>query len=276
MRILVVGSLGYIGSETFLQLTQDFSVTGIDIRDGTSYQSLSREMVATFDSVIWLAGHSSVKSSEEDPIGALKNNLSDLYEFALKIPQNSKFICASSASVYGNSAPNISEETDNLPPSINIYDRTKKWFEELIPDLHSQPYMLRFGTVSGWSPRMRRDLIVNAMTLDALDSGVVKVRNGSRYRSVLGIGDLISAIRTILLEDVPSGTYNVASQSGSIDEIGSRVAAKLGAQVSRSGESDSGSGGYSFRLSTQKLESLTSWRPTLTIEDIVSSIKDRV
>lgn len=126
MKILVIGSSGYIGSEVVRRLNEEFSVTGIDLYDGISYQSLGKDLVSTFDSVIWLAGHSSVQSSEKDPAGALKNNLSNLYEFALKIRENSKFICASSASVYGNSAPHISEETDTLPTSINVYDRSKK------------------------------------------------------------------------------------------------------------------------------------------------------
>lgn len=135
--------------------------------------------------------------------------------------------------------------------------------------------MLRFGTVSGYSSNLRRDLIINAMTLDALDFGIVQIRNGSKYRSVLGIGDLTTAIRTLLLESPPPGVYNVASESASIDEIGSRVAARLSTETDRVDEIDSGLSGYSFRLSTKKLERLTSWRPTLTIEDIVTTIKDQ-
>ena len=271
MHLLVIGGRGYIGSflvEQWLNHS-NFSIEVIDQQgqDGVRYQDLSRHFLDKFDSVIWLAGHSSVSQSLADPVGALSNNLVDLYELTLKMKSSQCFVYASSASVYNRQSDSIAIETDDLGLSLNAYDLSKKWFDEISQTIPCSVYGLRFGTVSGPSPKFREDLIVNAMTLSALRNNVVQVRNGGMWRSVLGINDLVSAIGTVLAQKPNAGIYNVASFSATIGDIGKRISEAMGVPL----QIEDGEGTYNFRVSTEKLEQV-GWRASETLESIIDNI----
>jgi nucleoside-diphosphate-sugar epimerase len=272
MRIVVVGGRGYIGSALveYLQTNKGLLITIVDEKGGNfnSYQHLSVESLSNIDVVVWLAGHSSVAQSIADPVGALRNNLVDLYEFGRMLRSEQVFIYASSASVYNRLDSSLAVETDRLNTPLNAYDLSKKWFDEISLQLNTKVYGLRFGTVSGVSPVMRSDLIINSMVKSGIANGYINVKNEINNRSVLGVKDLISAVNTILFERPEVGIYNVASESSTIGEIGRRVARVLGVQLITK-PSD---GTYNFQVSTKKLESNTSWRPRETVESITQEL----
>ena len=272
MRIMVIGGRGYIGSALvkYLQKNKGLLITIVDEKAGdfNSYQHLSVESLSNIDVIIWLAGHSSVAQSIADPVGALRNNLVDLYEFGRTLKPEQIFLYASSASVYNRSDNSLALETDRLNTPLNAYDLSKKWFDEISLQLNAKVYGLRFGTVSGVSPIMRSDLIINSMVRSVKINGYIDVKNEIYNRSVLGIEDLISAVNTILREMPEVGIYNVASESATIGEIGRRVAKVLGVQLNTK-PSD---GTYNFQISTEKLESNTSWRPRETVESITQNL----
>ena len=86
MRLVIIGGYGYIGSKLhayFNVRRPKYAIDVVDVatQNGNRYQQLSREDLSEFDAVIWLAGHSSVSQAIADPVGALRNNLVDLYEF---------------------------------------------------------------------------------------------------------------------------------------------------------------------------------------------------
>ena len=235
---------------------------------GKRYQDLSKDFIGRFDAIIWLAGHSSVSHAVTDPVGALRNNLVDLFEFGLSLKKDQIFVYASSASVYNRLDTSLAIEDDELQPPLNTYDLSKKWFDELSIEIIAQTYGLRFGTVVGISPNMRTDLIVNAMVISGLQNGYIMVKNEFNMRSILGISDLARAIEVILKERPEIGIYNVASESASIGEIGKRVAATLRVPVTVA-PSD---GTYNFQVATTKLEKNTTWRPTETVESLVMEL----
>jgi UDP-glucose 4-epimerase len=271
MKILIVGGKGYIGSFLVEQWInhKDFDVAMIDQlgSNGVKYQSLSSAELCKFDSIVWLAGHSSVRQSLDDPVGTLSNNLVDLYEFGLKLESSQEFIYASSASVYHRTSNEIASETDELGSSLNTYDLSKKWFDELAQSLPCKTYGLRFGTVSGPSPKFRDDLIINAMTISALRHQEVRIQNGGMWRSILGINDLVSAVSQILSEKPNPGVYNVASFSSTIEDIGTQIGLLLSVPL----QINEGTGTYNFRISTHKLESI-GWKATETLDSIVNKI----
>ena len=273
MRLVIIGGYGYIGSKLhayFNVRRPKYAIDVVDVatQNGNRYQQLSREDLSEFDAVIWLAGHSSVSQAIADPVGALRNNLVDLYEFGRLLRPDQIFIYASSASVYNRPNSSLAKETDELHTPLNAYDLSKKWFDEISPKLVSQTYGLRFGTVSGMSPNMRLDLIVNSMVNSGIKNKCISVKNETSWRSILGIEDLVTAIDAILHERPESGIYNVASESATIGEIGRRISTVLGVPL----EFESGEGTYNFQISTSKLEEHTTWSPTQTIEVISKSI----
>ena len=272
MQVLVVGGCGYIGSSVVQKLKNEHNnlVSVVDLIDGDGrrYQDLTPDEICEFDVVVWLAGHSSVSKAISDPVGALRNNLVDLYEFGRKLSAEQVMIYASSASVYNRPDASLAFETDELRPPLNVDDLSKKWFDEIVLQLGCQTYGLRFGTVSGLSPNMREDLIINAMVKSGLQNGYVTVRNESKWRSILGITDLFQAINSIKNECPEAGIYNVASESATIGEIGNRVATVLGVPL----KIESSDGTYNFQISTIKLQKCTTWRPMETVESLSADL----
>ena len=86
-----------------------------------------------------------------------------------------RFTFASSASVYGFSHKVGLTEDDEVNPQ-SYYAQSKLDAERELISLAGdgfEPVILRQATVSGWSPRMRWDLVVNTMVMWALLKGTI-------------------------------------------------------------------------------------------------------
>ena len=55
-------------------------------------------------------------------------------------------------------------------------------------------HVIRPATVCGWSPRMRLDLSVNMLTLQALKNNLITVFGGKQIRPNIYIDDLVDGI----------------------------------------------------------------------------------
>jgi nucleoside-diphosphate-sugar epimerase len=89
-------------------------------------------------------------------------------------------------------------------------------------------YGLRFGTVNGYSPKMRWDLIINSMYKSAMESGVINVVNPNIHRAILFIDDLVDAMQAIIdKNDGNGGIYNIASFNDSIGNIAEYVSSYI-------------------------------------------------
>ena len=109
-KILLIGSAGYIGTQLYSEL-QDYDVTCVDtcwfdepLHDciKKDFNELSTEFIQSFDVVILLAGHSSVKMCEGEFTNAFSNNVTNFINLLGKLTKSQKFIYASSSSVYGS------------------------------------------------------------------------------------------------------------------------------------------------------------------------------
>ena len=82
----------------------------------------------------------------------------------------------------------------------------------------------RQGTVSGYSPRMRLDLIINTMFRSAIEEGAITVNNPAIWRPILSIRDAASAyIRAIEAPESISGIFNIASGNYTVGEVADYV-----------------------------------------------------
>ena len=82
-----------------------------------------------------------------------------------------QFIYASSGSVYGmKDEPNVTEDLSLVP--ISVYNKTKMVAERVLLSYGNQMavHCIRPATVCGWSPRMRLDVSVNMLTMQALQN----------------------------------------------------------------------------------------------------------
>lgn len=258
-EVLLIGALGYIGSRLLIHLrATGHSVTPLDraAPQGTEIlpadcRHLSASDLQRFGTIIWLAGHSSVKMATEAPADAFENNVSGLLRLAQRLGPTQRLIYASSASLYsGNESPDhvITEEVIGFQYQ-NAYDLSKYAFDKLISTLNIDFVGLRFGTVCGTSPRQRHELLLNSMVRSAVRTGTVQVSNPQARRSVLAMNDLVATIQALIEVRPPSGFYNLASYSMGIGEFGEAVAHQLGARVVEM----PGTGTYTFSVDSTKI-----------------------
>jgi nucleoside-diphosphate-sugar epimerase len=138
-----------------------------------------------------------------------------------------------------------------------------------MPLLEVEYYGLRFGSVNGWSPNMRTDLMINSMTLSALKNKEVNVFNAHAHRPIVSIHDLCRAVHNIVFSTSDDrGIYNVASFNLNIGEIGKRVASHLNVPLVDKGTSVT----YDFMVSSEKFEQTFDFKFESTVESVVNSI----
>jgi len=280
-NILIIGGNGYVGSRLRQVLTQDYTVDSVDCcwynYDKTSrrvdYHKLTVEELAKYHTVILLAGHSSVASCVGDIQSPWLNNVTNFTNLANKLSWNNiPLIYASSASVYGNSLPGqlFTEDNRQFIP-VNNYDITKYTLdlEARIAIGRGQPVMgLRFGTVNGWAPNLRADVMINAMYNAAMLQGKITVTNKHINRALLGIEDLCRGIARCIEQPV-AGIYNMASFNATVEYIATTVAEKLAVPVVDKGVT---ANAYDFGLDTTLFQQTFGFTFTETPVTIVDSL----
>jgi nucleoside-diphosphate-sugar epimerase len=88
-----------------------------------------------------------------------------------------------------------------------------------IADDNFKVIALRKGTVCGYSPRMRLDLVLNIMFKHAMTTSTITVNNPEIWRPILSIQDAVQAYTNAIELDAPSGTYNICSGNYQIKEL---------------------------------------------------------
>ena len=243
-NILIIGGTGYIGSKLTHVLRNDFNVAIVDINPVNSKEienipikkedmnNLTRKDVKDFETIIVLAGNSSVKSSS-NLFSTHYNNVENFIHILKITDKTQKVIYASSSSVYGDTKDRVVNEDNLILKSHNYYDFTKKiadlYAEMAIEKEHRQLFGLRFGTVNGYSPNFRNDIMINAMTNNALTKGEINVFAKNTARPILAIKDLCRAVVSIINKGnlKTAGVYNLASFNTNVDTIAKTLSKKL-------------------------------------------------
>jgi len=278
-KVLILGGNGYIGSRLRQVLGDHHFVKSNDCgwfaydeaSDSRDYHKLTREELAEFDVVIVLAGHSSVPSCRGDLPGPWLNNVTNFTDLLAKL-DDQLVIYASSASVYGNSKPGERhKETNTHFTPVNNYDVTKYALDQqaTIANLKGQRVIgLRFGTVNGWAPNLRVDVMINSMYHSVQNGTGIQVMNPHISRAMLGIEDLCRAIEHCIDAPVP-GIYNLASFNGTVGEIAQAVSDKLGVDIIDKGTT---ANAYDFALDTTLFEQTYDFTFRETPATIVDSL----
>jgi nucleoside-diphosphate-sugar epimerase len=237
MRILVAGGAGYIGSRLVPSLMEHgYQVDVIDALWFGNHlppdvQVVQRDLFTCdmsafegYEQVIFLAGISNDPMAEYDPAENFVQNgaLPAYLAFTAKKARVKRFIYASSCSIYGYTQDELYDESGTIACGYP-YGISKLQGERAVLQMADADFSviaLRQGTVCGWSPRMRFDLIVNTMYKTAIASGVITVNNASIWRPILDIRDATRAFtRAVQASYGISGVFNVASGNYTVGQV---------------------------------------------------------
>ncbi len=240
-RVLVTGSLGYVGSVLVpYLLSQGHSVRGIDVgffKDALLYpappyetiikdaRDITKEDLRGYEAVIHLAAISN------DPFGTLTE--SQVYgptrDYAQKIAAVCKelgidFIFASSCSVYGAGSTELFDERASVVP-LTPYSRNKLQIEEdlrALADDSFSPLSLRFATAYGLSPRMRFDIVINMLCgMAVARREIVLNSDGRAWRPFIHVEDMARVFDVALSRATGNGLtiLNVGLDSDNLQII---------------------------------------------------------
>lgn len=263
MSTVIIGGDGYIGNALREHLEADV----ID----NNWSELDTDWdVDQYDTIILLAGHSSMPMGRDDPKGAWQNNVINFKRLLDKLRDDQRLIYASSASVYNNIKSTPTEDAKEVDV-MNMYDLSKWIIDQLAIQSGKHTYGLRFCTVNGYSPVLRIDLMINKMAEDAKTKGEVTIKNAFLTRPILGIQDLCRAIKTIVKSrEDHRGIYNLCSLNGyTVREYADAVVHEFGGVVHDLGNEPH----YVYGADTAKFEDTYKFKFTDTLEGIVESLK---
>ena len=218
MKILITGNLGYVGSVLTKHLKHNFSnleIIGfdraffshiisediispelfVDIQYINDVRSFPESLLRGIDAVIHLAAISNDPMGNEFSEVTNDVNFLSTIDIATKAKRMgvSKFIFASSCSVYGFASELPKTEKDEVNP-LSTYAKSKIDAERDLLELADENFTitcLRFATACGYSPRLRLDLVLNDFVASALSSGKINIlSDGSPWRPLIDVNDI--------------------------------------------------------------------------------------
>jgi len=241
--VLVSGGMGYIGTTLVPMLQRaDYDVKVVDsLWFGDNLGASCRKVIAdvrninkdwleSIDAVIHLAGFSSDPMAEADPMANYVVNAAATAHLAQVTKEMGirKFVQASSCSVYGFVTGKLLTEEFEPKPQFP-YAISKLMAERALlsfADESFTPVILRMGTVGGYSPRMRLDLVINAMTANGIAKKKILVHNPSLWRPLVDVRDVARAFM-VALEHEASGIFNVMEANYTVKSMALEVAHTL-------------------------------------------------
>ena len=240
-RVVVFGSDGYVGAVLSMQLQESqIQFVGLDSK-WFSPSPDDREGIATdvrdFDlqelgftpsAIVYLSAVSNDPIGESFSVPTLEINAHAAERIAVQAKSLgvSRFIVASSCSVYGDSGKDARSETDRTMP-LTTYAKSKVLLEDSLRPLADSSFRviaLRFATACGPSPSQRLDVVLNDLVASALSSGVIGLNSdGQSWRPLIDVRDMARAI-IWALTCAPSGmspfeVINVGSEQSTLRVI---------------------------------------------------------
>ena len=251
-KILIFGGSGYVGSKLIVNLLKNnFEVINYDLDlfgkkhlpfKNNSFKHIHADIRDTDKIKQTLSKYNPqiiihLACISNDPSFLLNSKLSRDVNYKSFISLSkiikkfnvSRFIFASTASVYGLSkSPKVTENTKLKP--ITLYNKYKaeceKIFFKKFPK-KMEKCILRPSTVCGLSPAMRFDVSVNILTNFACNKQYIKVYGGNQTRPNIHIDDMVRIyLKLVLMKDFKKANgeiFNVGFENLTINNIAIKV-----------------------------------------------------
>ncbi len=292
-KVLVTGGSGYVGSVLVDYLIQkDLSVCVVDTSPPSKstiefvqedIRNVSENIFKNVSSVIHLAAFSNEIAAEQNSHLTKQINTASTTNLAKKAKNMGvkRFIFASSAAIYDMGIEKADEEKteDSIVNPSGTYSISKYKAEmEILPlsDDNFSVVVLRKATVCGYSPRMRFDLVVNAMVKSALSQGHIKIFNkGLQWRPHISVNDVSAAYYKAITEKkekIAGRIFNIVYGNFLVKDIATLIQKVLENNFSIETKiiaEGNDTKGRSYRMTKQKATELLDFTAKETIEDVV-------
>jgi nucleoside-diphosphate-sugar epimerase len=307
-KILLVGGAGYVGSVLAHELLERgyavrvldrmyFGDQGLaDIRDRVEVvvgdmRTPPPYALDNVEAVVNIAGLSNDPTAEYNPAANFAMNTTASVALAKACMQRGvrRYVYASSCSIYDfgvldHTADLILDETSTVNPRA-AYSSSKFAAEKELLPLASDKFcvsVLRKGTLFGFSPRMRYDLVVNTFVKDALNRGQMRLHyGGEMWRPLVDIRDAARAYIALLQaeqEAVNGQIFNLVYGNMRISELALRireVLRELGIPCELKADY-AYKGVRNYRVSGEKLYRVLNFRPKVSVEESVRTLVQEV
>ena len=299
--ILVTGGAGYLGSILVRELLNKgeavrvydkllFGEEGLqEIRDKVEIvqgdlRYFDENILDGIDSVIHLAGLSNDPMAEYNPRANQEMNTvaTEVLANACKRWGIKRFVFASTCSIYDKglyAEDRLLDEDSEVNPraayAVSNYEAERILLG--MADDRFCPVILRKGTLFGFSPRMRYDLVVNTFVKDALMTGVLKVHcGGEMWRPLVDVTDAAKAYICCVEapeQKVRGQIFNLVFKNFRILELAHWVREAFKPIKPLEIEVDySHFQTRSYRVSGQKIESTLGFKPSISVKSSVEQM----
>ena len=226
MKILIIGSKGFIGSHCVSFFSKEHEVWQCDVVsdyvspryfliDATNANYNEVMSSEPFDICINCAGAASVPDSIKNPLRDFELNVAQVYKQLDAIRQHNpscKYINFSSAAVYGNPTYLPIDEGHPLNP-ISPYGNHKKMAEEVCVE-----FFENFGiktcslrVFSAYGPGLQKQLFWDLYQKSQANKPIELWGTGEESRDFIFISDLVDAVDSVVKQgDFSGGAINVA------------------------------------------------------------------
>tara|TARA_Y100001970_G_C14110073_1_gene790363 strand:+ start:66 stop:1031 length:966 start_codon:yes stop_codon:yes gene_type:complete len=294
-NILITGGGGYVGSNLTKELLLDgYNVTVLDtfwfgnyLKTHKNLKILKKDIrmvsdrdIKNIDCIMHLASIANDPAAELNAKLTWDVNVLATYKLiTLAINQKvKKFIFASSGSVYGIKKEKKVTEDLSLKP-ISEYNKSKMIGERVLLSYKKKIDLtiLRPATVCGYSPAMRLDVAINALTFGALQNNLITVFGGKQIRPNLTMHDMINAYKFSLKRKFKKNRvtkkiiFNLGFENLSILNMAKRIQKKIntGSRILIKKGNDP----RSYRQNSDRIIK-EGFVPQKKIEDAIIEIKD--
>lgn len=308
MRVLIAGGAGYLG----VVLAEELLARGLavrvldrlyfgeaplrEVRDRVELwpgdvRTPPEDALDGVDAVVNLAAFSNDATAEYAPEATQETNAVGAFRLAERCKARGirRYVLASTCAVYDRGLQDergdVAADEDAAVSPRAALARSKQDAERLVLSLVDAQFcavILRKGTLYGFSPRMRYDLVVNAFVKDALAKGVLHLyAGGELWRPIVEVRDAARAYIAAIEAPEPlvrGQIFNVVFDNLRISEVALRVREALrSVGVTADLRPDySYRPVRSYRALSGKLDRALGLRARITVEESVAHLVERI
>jgi len=297
MKIMVTGGGGYVGSILIPQLIDEgYDIKCLDtlffgeepIESFRDEIQLIRDDIRTFnpsilDDIDVCVNLAAISQPDQSESINTKLYYEINHEGSVRVAKLckekgvKKYIFTSTCSVYGFQKDIISEEND--PNPLEAYGKSKLLAEKDILNIADNNFtvtILRPGTMYGFSPKMRFDLVVNGMTWALQEFKKINVmRDGTQWRPNVHVNDVVRLIAKLIETDedkIQREIFNVGAneQNYQIHPLAKLIGDSVGVdyELGWYGEPDT----RSYRVDFSKLKNKLGFKIKHTVPEAAKDV----